>query len=193
MARLPAKYASLAAEPGPLLLKAALADYGTLELRGPGNNPTIFAWADEVGATAKTPYANWAADWYNSDSIPWCGLSMAVWAVRSSQRRPERMPPPKYLSAADWLNYGFQIPISKAMLGDVVVFKRDGGGHVAIYVGEDATAFHILGGNQGDAVTIMRKLKSECIGVRRPIYNKQPENVRKIFYGADGPLSTNEA
>jgi cell wall-associated NlpC family hydrolase len=36
------------------------------------------------------------------------------------------------------------------MLGDVLVFRRGGGGHVALYVGEDEEAFHVLGGNQAD-------------------------------------------
>lgn len=190
---LPAKYAALAQEPGPLMLLEALRLYGTVEMRGPGDNPTIVAWADEVAKTQSTPYTRWAADWYNADSIAWCGLFMAVVAVRASQGRPERMPPPKYLSAADWLNYGTKVPIEDAMLGDVLVFTRDGGGHVGICVGEDITAFHVLGGNQSDAVTITRIAKSRCSDVRRPIYNVTPANVRKIRYGAAGPLSTNEA
>jgi hypothetical protein len=33
---------------------------------------------------------------------------------------------------------------------------RSGGGHVAFAVGEDATHFHVLGGNQGARVSIMR-------------------------------------
>lgn len=193
MTALPKKYAGLAAEPGPRMLKEALALLGTLEMKGPGNNPTIVKWADEVAAASRTPYTAWAGDWYNSDSIAWCGLFMAVVAVRAANRRKERMPPPKYLSAKDWLNHGTPIVAGKAMLGDILIFSRDGGGHVAIYVGEDDTAYHILGGNQGDAVTIARKLKSECIGIRRPIYNNTPPNVRKVLYGADGPLSSREA
>lgn len=190
---LPDKYATLATEPGPLLLLEMLKLHGIKELRGKASNPVITAWADEVAAAMPTPYARWAADWYNDDAIPWCGLGMAVAAVRASQGRPERLPPPKYLSAVDWLNFGVKVHIDDAMLGDVLVFRRNGGGHVALYVGEDEFAFHILGANQQDAVTIMRKLKSECVGVRRPVYRNQPANVRKIHYGPDGPLSVNEA
>lgn len=190
---LPAKYTSLAREPGPLLLTEMLKLLTVKELAGKPSNPVILAWADEVAAVAPTPYTRWAADWYNDDAIAWCGLALAVAAVRASQGRPERMPPPKYLSAKDWLNFGRKTHIDDAMLGDVLVFSRDGGGHVALYVGEDEFAFHILGGNQKDAVNVMRKLKTECIGVRRPFYNAQPANVRKIPYGADGPLSSHEA
>lgn len=190
---LPATYAALGREPGPLMLLEALKLHGTLELKGPGNNPEIVKWADEVAAASRSPYNNWAADWYNDDSIPWCGLFMAVVAVRASQGRPERMPPDKYLAAASWANYGRGMQIHTAALGDVLVFTRSGGGHVGIYVGEDDTAFHVLGGNQSDAVTVTRILKSRCTAVRRPIYNSQPANVRKIRYGAYGALSTNEA
>lgn len=190
---LPEKYASLAAEPGPLLLREMLKLIEVKEFAGKPSNPVIVAWADEVAAAMPTPYARWAADWYNDDAIAWCGLGVAVAAVRASQGRPERLPPPKFLSAKDWLNFGRKVSIDEAMLGDVLVFSRDGGGHVALYVGEDEYTFHILGGNQKDAVNIMRKMKSDCVGVRRPIYNNQPANVRKIHYGADGPLSSNEA
>lgn len=190
---LPAKYAALGEEPGPLMLLEALKEHGVRETRGSENNAAIVRWADEVEDAVSTPYTRWAADWYNADSIPWCGLFMAVVAVRASQGRPERMPPPKYLSAADWLNYGSPIAVVNAMLGDVLIFTRDGGAHVGIYVGEDEQNFHVLGGNQSDAVTITRIAKSRCSGVRRPIYNVKPVNVRKIFYSATGPISTNEA
>lgn len=193
MTALPRKYAALANEPGPLLLIEALKEHGVLELKGSGNNPTIVRWADEVAAATPTAYTRWASDWYNDDSIPWCGLFMAVITVRSSTRANVRVPPPKYLSAKDWLNFGVPITEGKAMLGDVLVFDRNGGGHVALYVGEDATAYHILGGNQSDAVTITRKAKKEWVGTRRPHYNRQPANVRQVQYGTDGPLSTNEA
>lgn len=190
---LPAKYAFLAKEPGPLLLKEALNLYGVVEAPGPANNPKIVAWADEVAASNPTAYSKWAGQWYDKDSIAWCGLFMAVCAVRASQGRPERMPPEKYLGALEWAKWG--VPVSKigAMLGDVLTFTREGGGHVGIYVGEDADAFHVLGGNQSDAVTITRIMKARLHAVRRPVYNQQPANVRKIMMSATGPVSRNEA
>lgn len=189
MSALPAAYSDLALEPGPLMLLEALKLHGVLERVGPGSNPTIVKWADEVEQAVKTPYTRWAADWYNDDQIAWCGLFMAVVAVRAGQGRADRMPPPKYLSARDWLNFGKAVQIKEAMLGDVAVFDRKGGAHVAMVVGEDATHFHVLGGNQSQRVNIARKAKSECIGVRRPIYKQQPSNVRKVIRAAKGPVS----
>jgi uncharacterized protein (TIGR02594 family) len=189
MSALPAAYADLAKEPAPLMLLEALKLHGVLEKSGPGSNPTIVKWADEVETTLSTPYTRWAADWYNDDQIPWCGLFMAVVAVRASQGRADRMPPPKYLSARDWLNFGKAVPIKEAMLGDVAVFDRQGGAHVAMVVGEDGTHLHVLGGNQSQRVNIARKAKFDCIGIRRPIYKQQPANVRKIVRAAKGPVS----
>lgn len=46
---------------------------------------------------------------------------------------------------------------------------RSGGGHVAFAVGEDATHFHVLGGNQGARVSIMRIEKARLAACRTPI------------------------
>lgn len=183
---LPPQYAALAREPGPKMLIEGLSMYGLQEVKGRGMNPKIVAWADEVAAAVSTPYTRWAADFYNDDSIAWCALWMAVLTVRAG-----RTPPEKYLSAREWLKHG--VAVKEAMLGDILVFSRDGGAHVAIYVGEDDNYYHILGGNQSDAVNIMRKRKSDCIGIRRPAYKQTPFNIRKIRYGAVGTISTNEA
>src|SRR5690349_6102284 len=77
---LPARYGWLAREPGPKMLIEALKLYGTLESPGSKNNPTIIAWAKEVGGEV--------ADVYAADSIPWCGLFMAVIAKRAGKDLP---------------------------------------------------------------------------------------------------------
>jgi hypothetical protein len=79
------------------------------------------------------------------------------------------------------------------MLGDVLVFVRNGGGHVGLYVGEDETAFHVLGGNQSDAVNIKRIAKRRLYAARWPTYRAEPVNVRQIPLAPNGALSANEA
>ena len=82
----------------------------------------------------------------------------------------------------------------EAALGDVLVFARPkGGGHVGLYVGEDETAFHVLGGNQSDGVTISRISKDRCIAVRRPGYKAAPATAKPVELAATGALSVNEA
>jgi uncharacterized protein (TIGR02594 family) len=173
---LPAQYAWLSDEDGPRMLLEALALFGTLEGAGTRDNPTILSWAKEVGLS-KT---------YSHDSIPWCGLFMAVVAHRAGK---EVVDSP--LWALAWADFGKPSP--SPMLGDVLTFKREGGGHVALYVGEDTSAYHCLGGNQSDKVGLTRILKSRLYRARRPHYNVQPAEVRKIQLAANGRISSDEA
>lgn len=202
MTRPTGAYAWLNAEPAPRMLLEALNLYGTREAPGAANNPVILAWADELGEAERTAYARWAADWYDTDSTAWCGLYMAVCAARANvENRPERRPPAKYLSALAWTAFGLPIAVQAAELGDILIFARKGGGHVGLYVGEDATHFHVLGGNQGDIesgvpadiVGIARIAKDRCVAVRRTPYLVKPPNVRKVQLAGLGAASTNEA
>ena len=158
----------------PRMVQEGLKLYGTHEISGTADNPEILAWGDETGVV------------YEDDSIPWCGLFMAVVAKRAG--KPVVASP---LWARNWAKFGVKSP--EAGLGDVLVFQRPGGGgHVGLYIGEDKTAYHVLGGNQGDVVSIVRILKSRCIAVRRPEYKNMPNTVKKYFLVPSGGLSANE-
>lgn len=153
--------------------------HGTFEFKGEDNNPLIIEWAKEVGG--------WIGSWYKEDSIPWCGLFMAVCAKRANFPFNQ-----KALSALAWADWG--TPVDTPMLGDVMTFKRKGGGHVGLYVGEDATAYHILGGNQSDMVNIKRIAKTRFHAARRCEWRiAQPDNVRVVNLSSHGKLSQNEA
>jgi uncharacterized protein (TIGR02594 family) len=180
---LPPAYAWLAREPGPKMLVEALKTFGTHETAGAGNNPTIMAWARETGAKG-----------YTGDSIAWCGLTVSVWALRAGW---PHQPKGNALWALNWATWGN--PAAVPMLGDVLVFQRKlpGGGtagHVGLYVGEDATRFYVLGGNQKDQVCIVPVEKARLVAARRaPWRVSQPANVRRVALSAAGPVSTNEA
>lgn len=176
MTHLPKQYEWLAKEPGPKMLIEALGLFGTLEAEGTGDNPTILGWAKELGLDKV----------YTHDAIPWCGLFMAVVAKRADKKVPDTP-----LWALAWADFGK--PSALPMLGDVLTFKRQGGGHVAQYIGEDPLAYHVLGANQSDCVCIIRIAKSRLYKARRPLYHQQPDNVRRIFLSTSGKLSTNEA
>lgn len=67
--------------------------------------------------------------------------------------------------ARNWLLFGQEVsPIP----GAVLVFSRGTGGHVGFAIGQDATHFHVLGGNQSDAVTIARIARSRLLAARWP-------------------------
>ncbi|WP_296577535.1 TIGR02594 family protein [Phreatobacter sp.] len=173
------------------MIVEALKEFGTLEAPGDADNPKIIGWQEELEAAG---LGRAYAAVYRHDAIPWCGLFMAIVAHRANlERRTERNPPRLYLSALEWASFGISVPKGAAALGDVLVFKRKGGGHVGLYIGHDASAFHVLGGNQSDRVTISRLSKQRLITVRRPAYRAQPANVRPIALAASGSLSVNEA
>jgi len=173
---LPPGYSWLAKEPGPKMLVEALKLYGLHEAPGAVNNPTIMGWAKELGVDGS----------YREDAVPWCGLFMGIVA-----KRADKKPPGILLRALAWADFGTEAKVP--MLGDVMTFKRDGGGHVGLYVGEDDKAFHILGGNQSDQVCVTRIDRGRLFKARRPEYKIQPANVRVVKLAATGSLSTNEA
>jgi len=170
------QYKWLLQESGPKMLLEALKLYGTHETPGTSDNPIILSWAKELGI-----------NWYTHDSIPWCGLFMGIIAKRADHP----FNPNLLLSALNWVKFGTKV--DEAKLGDVLVFKRTGGGHVTLYIGEDDQAYHCLGGNQSDQVNIERIAKSRIYSIQRPPYEVEPINIRKIILNSTGKLSTNEA
>jgi len=176
----PQQYSYLLQEPGPKMLIEALKLYGTKEIYGSNHNQVILDWAKVVGIP----------DLVKTDEQAWCGLFMAYVAIRGQKHVP--MKGYDILRALKWVAFGN--PATEAMLGDVLVFRRPEGGHVAMYVGEDANHYHVLGGNQSNMVCFTRLEKKRLVAVRRPIYSiGQPTNIRKIKLSAVGVVSTDEA
>jgi uncharacterized protein (TIGR02594 family) len=116
-----------------------------------------------------------------------CGLYIAI-VMKRSDRQVVKDP----LWARNWANFG--VAVKEPMLGDVLVFSRETGGHVGLYISESRTHYHVLGGNQSDQVNIVLIAKNRLVASRRPPYNVQPLNVRKIVLDSAGTIiSTNEA
>lgn len=177
MTSLPTNYAWLSHEGGPRMLLEALQLYGTIEMPGAADSPTLLSWARELSLDRV----------YTHDSIPWCGLFVATCAKRAGWGLPANP-----LWALNWSQWGSHSEVP--MLGDVLTFQRRGGGHVAMYVGEDSSDYHILGGNQSDKVCIVRKPKAELHAARRaPWRIAQPPNVRRVELHTTGaPSGTSE-
>lgn len=198
MTNLPARYQFLTKPPGAtMLVDVALTHYGTLEGAGTANNPKIINWADIVARKAAAQYNNWAADWYNKDSVPWCGLFMALCVVDTN-----RKPVGNYLSALAWADFGNPVQfkgreglrLNEIKVGDVAVFVRNGGGHVAIVVGvtSDGKAIVCIGGNQDNAVNIKQFPIGRLYAVRRPPYKVTPAGARHVRLTSTGVVSRNE-
>ncbi len=174
---IPPPYEWLQKEPGPPLLTTALKYYGLKEGAGSADSPIIMKWAHDFGIS-----------WYDHDSIAWCSLYMGEVAKEAGYIPPG----PNYLLAASsWATWGVAVGTPK--LGDILIFNRPGGHHVGLYVGEDTVAFHVLGGNTGDAVATARLAKYRLMAARRAASEVLTDNIRQIFLSETGALSTNEA
>lgn len=126
----------------------------TKEVAGPGNNPLIMNWADDLDVG------------YASDEVAWCGLF--VGHCVGSQLPFEGLPQ-NILGARQWLKFGDEVT---PQFGSVLVFWRSSPeswkGHVGFYWGEDHRDYHVLGGNQSNAVNIKKLKKTRLLGARWP-------------------------
>jgi uncharacterized protein (TIGR02594 family) len=165
----------------PAWLSAARAKLGTREAAGTVNSPTIMGWAKKLGAKVLGMV-------YNADSVPWCGLFVAICLSEDGIAAA-----PIAVRAKAWATWGANLPADRLAPGAVLVFERPGGGHVGFYVGEDKTSYHVLGGNQGDKVSIMRLEKSRCIARRWPFGRSVIGGPRLMTAIAGVPSSSNEA
>jgi uncharacterized protein (TIGR02594 family) len=156
------------------MISAGLGFLGVQEKAGPADNPEIMRWAKEVGVSG-----------YTADSVPWCGLFMAKVSKDAGKAVPKAP-----LWALNWQHFG--VEGGQPDLGDTLVFVRAGGGHVGLYVGEDHDCYHVLGGNQGDAVSIVRIARERLYAVRQPVYTTKPASARPYILKASGVVSTYE-
>lgn len=157
-------------------MKIAYSLNGTKEFAGKQNNSTIIGWAKKIGG--------WIASFYKEDSIPWCGLFVAHCMKEAGFPVKQDA-----LSALSWSDYERSC---EPCLGAIMVFKRPGGGHVGFYVAEDDTAYHILGGNQGDKVSVVRVGKDRHVETRWPKTFPMSKTGR-VLRKSTAPLSKNEA
>ena len=167
----------------PNTIKEGIKLFGVQEVVGNGSDKTIIGWRDELNSNGVKVVG------FSDDSVPWCGLYVAIVAYRRMKVASEVVKSP--LWARNWAKYG--VKSTTPGLGDILVFERDSGGHVGFYIGEDATAYHVLGGNQSNRVSIARIAKDRLIAARRPAYKTVPKAVRPYKLSASGTLSTNEA
>lgn len=119
---------------------------------------------------------------------PWCGGAVATWVRAAGVAAPKA-----WYRAKAWLDWG--TPIASPAVGAVVVFERQGGGHVGLVVGRDTRGrLLVLGGNQGDAVSIAPFDPARVIGYRWPTDQLARLRVGALpVYAAAGVASSNEA
>ncbi len=134
----------------PAWLTRARGYLGVRETPGKATTPTIARWLRELRA------------WWSDDETAWCGVFVAA-VMRAEGFKP----PPHWYRARAWLAFGRAIP--DAAVGCIAVFERKGGGHVGFVVGVDERGrLMVLGGNQGNAVTVSPFDRTRVLGYRYP-------------------------
>lgn len=120
--------------------------------------------------------------------LPWCGDFMETVIALTLPNEPMIANP---YWALNWKKFG--VPIETIALGAIAPFQRPGGGHIGQIVGHDKTHYHVLGGNQSNAITITRIAKDRLSGsLRWPLTYPLPTKAMP-FSTIDATISTNEA
>lgn len=157
----------------PRWLTAARRDLGIHE-EAEGSHPRIAAALACVGLGA-----------HDDGAMAWCG----AWQTLVMQEAGIT-PPPGSARARAWLDWG-QV-LDKPVSGCIAVYSRTSSpahGHVALYLGDADGRDVILGGNQGDAVTITRIPKARLLGYRWPPGEPLPVTTAPVI----GPKATRKA
>lgn len=97
-----------------------------------------------------------------SDEVPWCS-SFVNWCVKQSMLKGTFS-----AAARSWLSWGYEC---EPRYGCIVILRRGNSetqGHVGFLVDHDDLFVHLLGGNQGNKVSIQKFAKHEVIGYRWP-------------------------
>ena len=150
---------------------------GLKEIKGPQNEPKILAlWkAAKLGGI-------------KNDEVPWCSgfVSGILELVGIKSTRAD--------SARSYLNWGLHV--HTPMVGAIVIFERgEASGHVGFIVGrDDKNNLMVLGGNQGDMVSIKPFDQDRVIGYRWPVDVPMDESATDLpVLASNGQLSKNEA
>lgn len=155
-------------------LKSLLAANGrAASVAPPGPLPWI-AEAKSALGRHEARDRSWLMDWLKRDGRslgdpaknPWCGdfVETCIRVALPDEPLLGALGSNPYW-ARNWLQFGQEV---QPIPGAVLIFERGSGGHVGFALGQDDTHFHVLGGNQSDAVTIARIAKSRLLGARWP-------------------------
>jgi len=164
----------------PHWLRRARGYLGMTELPGAKHSPAIVRWLE----TLKAPFRD--------DETPWCGTFVA--GVLNESGLKHIADP---WGARNWLKFGK--PLDRPAQGAIVVFWRGSpkgwSGHVGFIVGKDRKGnLMVLGGNQGNAVSIAPFSTDRVLGYRWPSLAPLAERYKLPVIDSSGkPLSTNEA
>lgn len=133
-------------------LEEAWRAFGETEHAGTRDNPLIVAFFREVGHPGVV-----------RDEVAWCAAYVGACLERAGLRST------RSLLARSYLKWG--AALSEPRMGSIAVFSRGadpGKGHVGFWLAESGDTVVLLGGNQGNAVSVARYPKSRLLALRWP-------------------------
>jgi uncharacterized protein (TIGR02594 family) len=142
----------------PPWLAAAWAEFGVREIPGKDDAPEILRYFREAGDTS-----------VESEATPWCAAFLGAMLKRGGCAGTGSLLARSYLKWGDALD--------APRVGAVAVLSRGddpNAGHVGFLLGDANGKLYLLGGNQGDAVTVAGFDKTRLLGLRWPKDNAEP-------------------
>lgn len=132
-------------------IEFAVGELGVTEAPGEADNPRIVEYHAATSLHSKDDETPWCSAFAN-----WCMWKAGIEGTKSA-------------AARSWLRWGDRV---EPRFGCVVILWRGAPtseqGHVGFYVKEDDSNVYLLGGNQGDAVSVARYPKTRVLGFRFP-------------------------
>ncbi len=136
-------------------MKTAESYLGLKEIPGrENNNPVIIKFYSEAGHPE-----------IRDDETAWCS------AFANAVMYENGYVGTKNLLARSWLKWEDGYAPGSPQFGDIAIFQRGNDpvfGHVAFFLRWDDDWVWVLGGNQGDSVSITKIARSKLLGFRRP-------------------------
>jgi uncharacterized protein (TIGR02594 family) len=132
----------------------AVHELGTSEIFGDTNNPRILEYHQATSLKASSDEVAWCASFIN-----WCLKKAGFHGTNSARAR-------------SFLAWGKEISLEEARRGDIVVLSRGTNpsfGHVGFFAGREQDSVLLLGGNQGNKVSISPYPTHRIISIRRAI------------------------
>ncbi len=147
---------------------AAWAHKGTAEWPGAAHNPQVLDYFRKAGQPMP------------DDETPWCAAFVGAMLAECGLQGTGS------LAARSYLKWGQKVAPDDAGPGDVVVFWRGGKsgwqGHVAFFHRRAEGRIYVLGGNQGNKVSVAGYAPNRLLGIRRAT---PPPRVRNgLHHGA---------
>ena len=158
----------------PAWIREAERHIGVKEIPGVKHEPKILQWWKAIRRGG-----------IKTDEVPWCAAFVGACLENVG------LVSTRFESARSYLQWGARL--SSPVYGCIVVFSRNGGGHVGFLVGQDQRGrLMVLGGNQGNQVSVAPFDPARVVGFRWPKLVPQATCAMPIIQTTQA-VSTNEA